>query len=304
MNHELLGVAFAAGLVAALNPCGFALLPAYLTFVISDSNPGRPVAVARAAAATIAMTLGFLTVFAVFGALAIPVAAAVQRYLPLVTVIVGVALVAVGLWLLAGYRLRMPTPPPQRWAPTTRLGSMFGYGLAYAVASLSCTVGPFLAVTAAGARSGSTAGAISVYLVYAGGFALIVGTLAVGAVFACSALAARMRRLLPVVNRVGGLLVVLVGSYVAYYGSYELRLFGGGGNPRDAVIAAAGRVQGALVGWVHGHGGGPWALLLAALLIAVAVWAWRQRHHLRRYPADSLPRRDRVLPVRDGGPRG
>ena len=29
-------------------PCGFALLPAYLTFVIGDSAPGRPVAVARA----------------------------------------------------------------------------------------------------------------------------------------------------------------------------------------------------------------------------------------------------------------
>lgn len=280
MNHELLGVAFAAGLVAALNPCGFALLPAYLTFVISDSNPGRPVAVARAAAATVAMTLGFLAVFAVFGALTIPVAAAVQHYLPLVTVIVGVTLVAIGLWLLAGYRLRMPTPPPERWAPTTRLGSMFGYGVAYAVASLSCTVGPFLAVTAAGSRSGSTAGAVGVYLVYAAGFALIVGTLAVGAVFACSALANRLRRLLPIVNRVGGAMVVVVGVYVAYYGSYELRLFGGGGDPRDAVIAAAGRVQGVLVGWVHGHGAMPWALLLVALIIGVSVWAWRLRQGL------------------------
>ena len=157
------------------------------------------------------MTLGFLTVFAVFGALTIPVAAAVQRYLPLVTVVVGVSLVAVGLWLLAGYRLRMPAPPPERWAPTTRLGSMFGYGVAYAVASLSCTVGPFLAVTAAGARSGSTAGAVAVYLAYAGGFALVVGTLAVAAAFACSALATRLRRLLPVVNRIGGALVILVG---------------------------------------------------------------------------------------------
>lgn len=280
MNHELLGVAFAAGLVAALNPCGFALLPAYLTFVISDSNPGRPVAVARAAAATVAMSLGFLAVFGLFGALTIPVASAVQHYLPLVTVVVGVALVAVGLWLLAGYRLRMPTPPPERWAPSTRLGSMFGYGMAYAVASLSCTVGPFLAVTAAGTRSGSTAGAVAVYLVYAGGFALIVGTLAVAAVFACSALATRLRRLLPAVNRVGGALVVVVGMYVAYYGSYELRLFGSGGDPRDAVIAAAGRVQGALAGWVHGHGGAPWALLLGLLTVAAAVWAWRQRQRL------------------------
>ena len=202
------------------------MLPAYLTFVISDTSPGRPVAVARAAAVTVAMTLGFLTVFAVFGALTIPVAAAVQRYLPLVTVVVGV--VAGGGRPVAAGRLPAAdadAAPPERWAPTTRLGSMFGYGVAYAVASLSCTVGPFLAVTAAGARSGSTAGAVAVYLAYAAGFALIVGTLAVAAAFACSALATRLRRLLPVVNRIGGALVILVGVYVAYYGSYELRLF-------------------------------------------------------------------------------
>lgn len=282
MDHELLGLAFAAGLVAALNPCGFALLPAYLTFVITDASPGRPVAVARAAAVTIAMTAGFLTVFAGFGVLTVPVAGAVQRYLPFVTVIVGVTLVAVGLWLLAGYRLHMPMPPPERWTPTTRMGSMFGYGIAYAVASLSCTVGPFLAVTAAGARSGSALDAIAVYLVYAGGFALIVGTLAIGAAFACSAVAARLRRLLPIANRVGGALVILVGLYVAYYGAYELRLFTMGGNPRDAVIAAAGRVQGTVAGWVHGHGGAPWILLLVALVCGAAVWAWRLRHDLAR----------------------
>ncbi len=298
MNHELLGVAFGAGLVAALNPCGFALLPAYLTFVINDTSPGRPVAVARAAAVTVAMTLGFLTVFAVFGALTVPVASAIQRYLPMVTVVVGVALVAVGLWLLAGYRLHMPMPPPERWAPTTRLGSMFGYGIAYAVASLSCTVGPFLAVTAAGSRSGSGVGAVSVYLVYAAGFALVVGTLAVATALACSAVAARLRGLLPVVNRVGGALVVLVGAYVAYYGSYELRLFTVGGNPRDAVIAAAGRVQGALVGWVHGHGGMPWILLLVLLVAGALAWAWRLRCALT-----AISGRREPAAARDGGPR-
>ena len=132
MFRELVGLAFAAGLVAALNPCGFALLPAYLTFVVGDSAPGRPVAVARAIAVTVAMTVGFLTVFAVFGALTIPLASAIQRYLPVVTVVVGVVLIALGLWLLTGHELRIPTTPPHDLAPTERLGSMFGYGAAYA----------------------------------------------------------------------------------------------------------------------------------------------------------------------------
>ena len=58
MNQGLLGLAFGAGLVAALNPCGFALLPAYLTLVVRTEQAGGLTAVGRALAATVAMTLG------------------------------------------------------------------------------------------------------------------------------------------------------------------------------------------------------------------------------------------------------
>lgn len=181
MNQQLLGLAFAAGLVAAA-------------------------AVARAAAATAAMTAGFLVVFAMFGVLTVSVAATVQSYLPIVTVLVGGTLMVVGCWLLTGRQLHLPVPRALAGdagaPPTARLWSMFGYGVAYAVASLSCTVGPFLAVTAAALR-GSVAGSVAVYAAYAAGFALIVGTLAVAAAFASSAVAARIRRVLPIVNRAG-----------------------------------------------------------------------------------------------------
>jgi hypothetical protein len=161
--------------------------------------------------------------------------------------------------------------------PTKGLGSMFSYGAAYATASLSCTVGPFLAVTAAGLRSGSVANAVAVYVAYAAGFVLIVGTLAVAAAFASSALVAPLQRVLPVVNRLGGALVILVGLYVTYYGIYELRLFHGNASPQDAVISAAGRLQANIAGWVNGHGGWPWLIGLVVLLAAVAAVAWRRR---------------------------
>ena len=38
MESDALGLAFAAGLVAALNPCGFAMLPAYLALVVRGTN--------------------------------------------------------------------------------------------------------------------------------------------------------------------------------------------------------------------------------------------------------------------------
>ncbi len=81
-----MGLAFGAGLVAALNPCGFAMLPAYLALVVRGQGVGRRAAVGRAVTATAAMAVGFLTVFGGFGILTVSAASTVQRYLPYVTV--------------------------------------------------------------------------------------------------------------------------------------------------------------------------------------------------------------------------
>ena len=118
-------------------------------------------------------------------------------------------------------------------------------------------------------------GGVSVYVAYAGGFTLVVGVLAVAAALASSAAVERMRRIVPYVNRISGALLVIVGLYVSYYGLYEIRLFTGDGNPVDPVVAAAGRVQGAIAGWVHQHGAWPWLVALAVLSIAALGAAWR-----------------------------
>ena len=154
---------------------------------------------------------------------------------------------------------------------------MFGYGVGYAVASLSCTIGPFLAVTGAAFRGGPVLDGLMIYLAYAAGFGLLVGVLAIAVAFASSALIDRMRRILPYVNRISGALLIAVGLYVGYYGLYEVRLFVLNGSPTDPVIAAAGRLQGALAGWVHQHGAWPWALALAALALGVLAVAGARR---------------------------
>ena len=122
-----MGLAFAAGLVAALNPCGFAMLPAYLALVVRGSGERRrwPTAVGRAVAATAAMTLGFLAVFGTFGFLTVSLASTVQKYMPYVTVFIGIALVALGVWLLSGRELTLSLPNPlSRSASTTPTTSL------------------------------------------------------------------------------------------------------------------------------------------------------------------------------------
>jgi cytochrome c biogenesis protein CcdA len=280
VEQNLVALAFVAGMVAAFNPCGFAMLPAYLTLVIDPQSGGQLAAVGRALAATAAMALGFLAVFGSFGLLTVSVASTVQRYLPYVTLVIGVGLVVAGVWLLSGRELRAPNLAGGRWAPTARLGSMFGYGVGYAIASLSCTIGPFLAVTGSSLRRGSPAQGVLVYVAYAAGIALVVGVLAVAVALASSSMVDRMRAVLPHINRISGLILVVVGLYVGYYGFYEIRLFTANGSAEDPVVSAAGRIQRALAGWVYTHGAWPWLLALGVLVAAAAaVWARRRRVH-------------------------
>jgi predicted PhzF superfamily epimerase YddE/YHI9 len=113
---------------------------------------------------------------------------------------------------------------------------------------------------------------MAVYVAYAAGFTLVVGVLAMAAALASSATVDQMRRIVPYVNRISGVLLVIVGLYVGYYGLYEIRLFTANGNPEDPVIAAAGRVQGAIAGWIHQHGAWPWLVALAVLIVFAAAW--------------------------------
>lgn len=233
-------------------------------------------AVGRALVATAAMAVGFVAVFGAFGLLTIAAANTVQQYVPYATVLIGIVLAALGVWQLSGRDLKVPIGDPlahrSGWGPTAALGSMFGYGISYALASLTCTVGPFLAVTGIG--TGSSSGGLPAVLAYTAGLTLVVGTLAVTAALAGAPVVNRLRRILPYLNRISGALLVVVGAYVAYYGWYELRLFAGG-DARDPVISAAGRIQGALAGWVYRQGAWPWLVALA-LVIGIAAWAWRR----------------------------
>jgi cytochrome c biogenesis protein CcdA len=278
-----LGFALGAGLVAALNPCGFAFLPGYLGLVIAgdDQDTSRALAVARALMATVAMSAGFLTVFGVFGLVVSPLIASAQKYLPFATVVIGVLLVAMAGWLLAGKDITFLLPKPTRGIPTRRLGSMYGYGVAYAIASLSCTVAPFLALVGTTFRRGSALTGVLAFGAYAAGMAITVGVAAVAVAIAGSSAGRVARRILPYAGRIAGVMVGLTGLYVTYYGYFEIRLFFTNASPDDPVIRAAALVQGFLVRLVETVG--VWPLLAALATLVAATIGWRAVARLRAH---------------------
>ncbi len=155
-----LWLAIGAGVVAAVNPCGFALLPAYLSLFVLEDAPSSPTrAVVRALRATAALTAGFASVFLLFGLVVSPVAGAVQAYLPAFTVVLGIVLALAGLWVASGRSLpvaRLGRSRASEGSPVVASWRvMTGFGASYALASLGCTIAPFLAVVVTSFRSSS-----------------------------------------------------------------------------------------------------------------------------------------------------
>src|SRR5215208_4094342 len=98
-------IAFVGGGLATLNPCGFPLLPAFLSFYAGVDDARLPSASTRVAQGLIAgllVTAGFLGVFAAIG---LPVSLGLTAIAPAVPWLglgIGVILVVVGLASLAG----------------------------------------------------------------------------------------------------------------------------------------------------------------------------------------------------------
>lgn len=288
MSTAALAFALVAGAVAAFNPCGFALLPAYLGLLVADDAPGgRPAAIRRAAQFAAGMSVGFVAVFGLFGAVLAPLALSIERYLPVVTMVMGVVLIGLGGWLLAGRQLGIRGLAGRGSAPTAASWwSQIGYGVSFALASLSCTIAPFLAVTAGALGSGGALGVASAFLAYALGMGIVVLVLALAVVTARTSVVGSMRRVGALISRGSGALLVVAGAYVAWYGWFEIRVLAGAATS-DPVISAAVSVQSAVARWVSGLG--PAGLLGVAAVVAAigaaAVLAGRSRAARRAEPA-------------------
>ncbi|MEU0150393.1 cytochrome c biogenesis CcdA family protein [Micromonospora fulviviridis] len=276
-------LALTAGMLAAVNPCGFAMLPAYLSLLVAGPADGRG-AVGRALTATAGLTLGYALVFGAFGLAVAPLADWLRPRLPWLTVTLGVLLAMAGCWLLAGRRL--PTPRPFARVPrlTRTWPSMALFGVAYALTSLTCAIAPFLAIVVTSLRAGSTLRGLALFGAYAMGMGLVVGVAALGVALLRGRLVARLRGAGAWVPRLSGLVLLVAGGYVAWYGWYEVRLAQGRHDAfGDPVVRAAAHVQQTLVHSLAAAG--PARLAAALVLLSAAGLLWRRR----RGPDEPTP---------------
>jgi cytochrome c-type biogenesis protein len=220
-----LGLAFGLGMAAAVNPCGFALLPTYpglyLGTAAGEERPW-PAQVSRALQVSAAMSLSFVALFGAAGLVLGALGAAAGGWLPWLSLSTGVLLPIAGGRLLAGGTIAAPTA--ERLAD--RLGGAAGrtglpayaaYGFAFALSSLGCALPLFLTAVGTGVARGGLVGGLTQFVLYALGMSLVVSLLTVLFGLFGRGVLARVRGAAGVLQPLGAVLLLVTGSYIVYY---------------------------------------------------------------------------------------
>jgi len=210
---------FILGVMAAVNPCGFVLLPTYLVYYLGTElhrDESNAATLRRAIGVGTAVSSGFVGLFLVVGLISRLFTKSIEQNAKYVSLVIGIALIAMGIAMFRGWKPPVAQPDVSVQRKRT-LWNMFLFGIVYAIASIGCTIG-FLTSVILGSvgRNGYLSGVISIVL-YGLGMGLLVTSLTVTLAFARTGLLATLKRGLPLFDRVSALFVVLTGLYLTWY---------------------------------------------------------------------------------------
>jgi cytochrome c-type biogenesis protein len=220
------GFAFGVGMVAAVNPCGFAMLPAYLSLYLGahEDDFGKSPSMTRLLRALLVgatVSSGFVVLFGLAGLIVSVSGTLLLDVMPSLGIVIGGVLVLVGLGMLAGRTLqagvfeqfagRVGDPS------NVSVPGFFLFGLAYGAASLSCTLPAFLAVVGSSLASGGVLAGVGRFLGFGLSMAAVLMTLTLALAFFKQGLVKWLRKAVPYVQLASAVLLVLAGAYLIFY---------------------------------------------------------------------------------------
>lgn len=273
-------LAFATGMVASVNPCGFAMLPAYLGFFLGTETEDRTVVarLSRALQVGLALTLGFLAVFMVAGTLLRNATDLIVDLSGWLTLGIAVVLIALGIAITLGWRLPISTPKMAKGGRSGTFGSMFAFGASYAVASLGCALPLFIATLISGSRRNGVLSGLVMAGFYGLGMGLVITALTVSLAVASGGLLRVLRSAMRFVDRAAGVVMVLAGVYLVFYGIEEIQV-ARGNLDQSAVTRRGGDIQAKLANFIDRQDPVVLGIVLSTLIgvCALAVLANRRR---------------------------
>jgi len=167
---------FLAGLGAFFAPCAFGLFPGYISYYLAASPYPERERLGRSLRLGLACAGGSIVFFALVGVAITLIGGAVAPYLIATKPFIALAVVALGVILLADLRLpalalSVRTNPERKRSPAT---AIFFYGFGYALASTGCTLPIYVSVTVLPLTSGYSGAALVTFVSFAGAMALMM----------------------------------------------------------------------------------------------------------------------------------
>lgn len=216
--------AFLLGVVAAFNPCGFALLPAYLGLYLNHEKDRDSLATRarRSLVVSVAVAGAFTILFGAIGAVFSIGSSFIVRSLPWVGLGVGVLLILAGGVFLAGGAVAssLPARMASKLGPAAGSSGIRGYaafGLGYGLVSLGCALPLFLALLGTAVAAGGPGAAVVAFALYGLGMATALGSLTLAAGIVSFGTLERVRGIGRFVSGLGAVLLLASGAYVIYY---------------------------------------------------------------------------------------
>jgi cytochrome c biogenesis protein CcdA len=255
----LLATSFAAGLVATVNPCGFAMLPAYLSYFVGTNTESTGAAsLRRALAVSGLMAFGFLAVFGTAGLLLTLGVRAIIDFIPWLAVVVGAGLAVLGVRTYLGHYTTVSFGSGR-----VDRSSVFRFGVSYAVASLSCTLPIFLSLVAGTFARSTVFEGLSAFIAYSLGMALVITAITVTLAFGQDRIVGLVRSSARYVNRVSGIVLTGAGLFIVWYWVTVL-------SSGSAALGGTGRwvdrVSSSITGFVSDR-----PLVVAGVLVLVVI---------------------------------
>jgi cytochrome c biogenesis protein CcdA len=276
-----LSLSFIRGLVASINPCGFVLLPTYLMYFLGVSaadGRSQRAPISRALLVGTMVSTGFLVVFFAIGAITQFWTVSLLNNAKYATAVIGVLFIILGIAMLFGFKLPIATPSVNTGEQNRTISSMFLYGVAYAVASLGCTLPLFMSTLfQTGQNEGYWKGVANVVM-YAVGMALVVISLTLALATANAGFVRWLKSKMQYVEMVSGAFVLLSGAYLLWYFYWrDVK------ESSDPLTDAVDRMQQRVQNWLNGN----WqfaAIVLGSVIAGGIGYAMirersRQPHH-------------------------
>jgi len=206
------------GMLAAVNPCGFVLLPTYLVaYLAVDDGADSSVRLRRSLVVGASVSAGFVVVFLIVGTISRVFGGFLSENAKYAALVIGILLIVGGARMLRGWRPKLWVPALSGSSRDKGVAGMFVFGVVYAIASIGCTIGLLTtAILGSFSRHGFVSGVVSVVL-YGAGMGIFVTALTTTLAFAKGALVRGGRTAMKVVDRVSSVLVMLTGVYLTWY---------------------------------------------------------------------------------------